>query len=196
METETIDVPYRKTPLPIERELTGPRLCLTEGVVRSIGRLLPKRVGRKRHENVLYIAGTAAPDQRVGIAVIAPHAITGPGFYTTDRDSHSEVMDILDDLDLFVVAQVHCHPGGLVSHSNADDDLAFVRAEGFWSIVVPEYGIKGMKPFARCGFHRFTRGEFRLLTEEAVSHRITVIPDSVKSTKIARGTDRPTVAVR
>jgi hypothetical protein len=175
-----LTVEYRKKPLPMEEEKDGPSLVLTPAVVRTIDRLLPKRIGNVSHENVLYIAGVIEPSRRLGVAVIAPKAETGRGHYHTDRASHAEVLDVLGDLGLVVVAQVHCHPGQAVYHSDADDDLAFVRAEGHWSIVVPYYGQKGMQPLRHCGFHRFSKGQFVLLSEDAVSQRILVLPEAVE----------------
>lgn len=175
-----IEVEYREKPLPEERTLAGPALILTASVIEAIDGLLPKRVGRKQHENVLYIAGIIESMRRVGLAVIAPKAETGPGYYRTDRASHGEVLDALGELGLVIVAQVHCHPGEGVYHSDPDDDLAFVRAEGHWSIVVPHYGLRGMLPLAQCGFHRLHQGAFAFLSEEAVEARVKVVPPSVR----------------
>ena len=182
-EVQYVRVEYRRKPLPIERDRRGPTLILTNSVVESVGRLLPKRVRRKYHENVLYIAGILEPMRRTGLTVIAPKSETGPGHYRTDRTSHSEVLDVLGELGMVVVAQVHCHPGEGVYHSDADDDLAFVRAEGHWSIVVPHYGRKGMLPLAQCGFHRLHEGDFAYLSDEAVEARVKVIPASIRLTE-------------
>jgi len=171
---------HRQKPLPVEESRTGPSLVLTPAVVRTIDHLLPKRVGKVSHENVLYIAGVIEPSRRLGVSVIAPKAETGRGYYRTDRASHAEVLDALGELGLVVVAQVHCHPSRGIYHSDADDDLAFVRAEGHWSIVVPHYGQRGMLPLRDCGFHRFSQGQFFLLSEEAVSQRILVLPEAVE----------------
>jgi len=179
-----IQLEYRKKPLPLDKALNGTTLLLTGSVIDSINCLLPRRVERDLHENVLYIAGVIEPTRRIGLFVIAPKAETGRGYYHTDRASHAEVLNVLDEHDLAIVAQVHCHPGELVYHSEADDDLAFVRVEGHWSIVVPHYGLKGMFPLDRCGFHRFQNGTFALLTKEAVAKRIKVIAPSIRLTEV------------
>jgi len=78
---------------------------------------------------------------------------------------------------LHIVAQVHCHPGRGVSHSEIDDEEAIVRADGHWSVVVPHYGLHGILPLTQCGIHCYTQGEFRRLDGRAIATRVSIIPD-------------------
>jgi proteasome lid subunit RPN8/RPN11 len=166
---------YRYRPLPRDTALNGHHLVITADVLESVARLLPKRVRGRDHENVLYLAGVIDGATRHAFVALAPKATTTPGSYMTERDSHAEVIWELSNSDLVVVAQVHCHPGVAVYHSDADDDLAFVKGEGFWSIVVPHYGRRGMTPLSACGFHCYSNGAFRLLERAAAETRITVV---------------------
>jgi len=168
---------YRIRPLPVDTALNGYRLLLTTKVIELVASMLPKRVDGRSHENVLYLAGSIDGITRCAFEVVVPKAKTAPGSYTTSRDSHAEVLWNLSNRNLVVVGQVHCHPGGAVYHSDADDDLAFIKGEGFWSIVVPNYGEDGMIPLSSCGFHCYSNHAFRLLKEPAVSNRVIVAKD-------------------
>lgn len=171
---------YRYRPLPLDKNIDGHCLVMTGEVLDSVARLLPKRVDEEYHENVLYLAGVIDGTTRYASEVVLPMAITAPRSYTTHRDSHADVLWSLSERDLVVVAQVHCHPGTAVYHSDADDDLAFVKGEGFWSIVVPQYGKYGMLPFSDCGFHCYSNNAFRLLEEPAISSRITIVESLIR----------------
>lgn len=169
----------RRCLLPVDESLHGHQLILNSEVIRTIEALLPKKIQGVYHENVLYLAGQASGSQAVALTVIAPHATTGPRGYDTPPESHREVVERVGDLCLAIVAQVHCHPGAAVYHSDGDDDLAFIKGEGFWSIVVPSYGLQGIRPLTRCGFHCYSGGAFRQLTAEATNARVFLAPDSI-----------------
>lgn len=167
---------YRGRPLPLDERIQGPRLSMTSEVTRLLASLLPRAVLGQGHENVAYLGGYDIGDLKVACSVIMPKASTGPGFYDTDVASHAEVVLALSDLELEVVGQIHTHPGSAVYHSDDDDELAFVKGEGFWSIVVPNYARNGILPFSQCGFHLHTNGVFHLLSADAVAARIAKQP--------------------
>jgi proteasome lid subunit RPN8/RPN11 len=168
---------YRVKPLPVDRSLSGETLRLTQGVISAIDRCLPKTASGQGHENVLYIAGQIDEETRTGVSVILPLAETGPGHFRTSIESHSAVLRELARMGLALVAQVHSHPGAAVTHSDLDDDGTIIKGKGFWSIVVPYYGRRGFEPIERCGFHCFQSGVFQVLSREAVSSRVRVIPN-------------------
>ncbi len=170
---------YRRKPLPYDDRPDGHRLYLSQSVIFTIDEALPKRVGPYWHENVLYVGGRIDGDRRYGMAVVAPEARTARTHYLTDPDSHVDAMRKLRALGLVIVAQVHCHPGSCVEHSDFDDEKAIVLVEGHWSLVIPDYGRSGMMPLERCGFHCFSEGEFRLLTEDAARQRVTIVPQFI-----------------
>ena len=53
------------------------------------------------------------------------------------------------------------------------------RTEGFLSVVVPNYGRDGMRPFTKCGVHLFERSGFRRLTVDEVERRFPVVDSFV-----------------
>lgn len=177
MNAASLSPSYRRKPLPIDTNTFGEVLQLPVSVVRAIDQLLPKTVCSVNHENVLYLAGVVDQNIRTAVMVIAPQAETGPGFFKTDRKSHQQVLRALSGVDLEIVAQIHSHPGPVVGHSDGDDDLAFIKGEGFWSLVVPNYCKNGLLPIESCGMHCYSDGAFRILDEQAVSARVRLLPD-------------------
>lgn len=165
--------------LTIDSNLNGERLFLTQEFVKQAILLLPKHVNGSGHENVLYIAGTIDGENRYGMVVVLPDAETGPRFYNTSPASHLAVLEAVSSLDLAIVGQIHTHPGQYVSHSRGDDDLAFTKGQGFWSLVVPFYGTKGFLPLSQCGVHCFQSEEFQILTPEAAQSRVVVLPEVI-----------------
>jgi hypothetical protein len=81
-----------------------------------------------------------------------------------------------NDLRLQILAQVHGHPGDWVGHSAGDNRGAFMAYEGYYSVVVPNYGLQGLLPLSRCGVHRFDKGRFVRLPAEDVSKQFVVAP--------------------
>lgn len=161
-------------PLPIDDSPLGHRLVLPTKVISDIERMLPKRVDEVFHENVLYIAGTVMDNVSEALVCIQPEANTTPGSYKTTPRSHLEVLRTLRRLNLVLVGQIHCHPGSYVEHSVIDDQRAVVRGEGFWSIVVPDYG-RHVVSIGSCGVHSFSEGAFRLLSQRALAARVTIL---------------------
>lgn len=161
-------------PLPVDPNPDGHRLGLTESVIEQISIRLPKQVGNEHHENVLYISGIRENGRSIGLMCIQPEAVTTPTSYDTSTASHLTVLKYLRSLGLSLVAQVHCHPGTSVEHSNIDDEKAIVRGEGFWSLVIPQYGLR--KPaFSDWGLHCYTEGVFRWLDEAAAAARLSIV---------------------
>ncbi|MHB8636745.1 MAG: Mov34/MPN/PAD-1 family protein [Fimbriimonadaceae bacterium] len=166
---------HRRDPIPIDDDVTGSRLILTEGVKVAIGRLLPRKVGRQFHENVLYLAGRRIDSGSLAVSVLQPGVMTWPGEYRTSPEAHAAAFRLMRHHRLEMVGQVHCHPGRCVEHSDGDDADAVLLTEGYWSLVVPRYGRDGLSP-ATAGFHCYSAGAFRLLSSAATEQRIVIAP--------------------
>lgn len=164
--------------LPVDESTSGRRLVLSTAVVSVIERDLPKRVRRKYHENVLYIAGYMIGDLALGITCILPDAVTTQGSFETDPRSHLATLKALRDLNQTLVCQVHSHPGSFVVHSCTDDEKAIVKGDGLWSIVIPHYGRKKFS-ISKSGFHCLMGGKFHLLSSDAAVARVRVLPTCV-----------------
>lgn len=137
----------------------------TAEVIASFGSL------RDPHEGVAYLAGIPGPDWLVVTTVIVPNAEHTQGSYRTTALANAIVVKTINDLELQIIAQVHGHPTECVGHSVMDDLGAFMPFEGFYSIVLPDYGRKGMLPLEKCGIHRFQSGQF-----------VQIIPDEIDLT--------------
>ena len=169
----------RLQPVLLDDELRGPSLLLPEGVIGAIEELLPTYGDDERHEGVVYLGGVRAGAVSIVLSAIAPDAETTRGSFVTGVDTNTDLVCALADHGLVLVGQVHSHPGAWVDHSDGDDTGALVKFENYWSVVVPEYAEEGMLPLDRCGFHCFRRGRFARLTPEALSARVTAVPDFI-----------------
>lgn len=167
----------RLCPVPVDSAVSGPQLFISDCVVAELDRLLPSYGDGDDHEGILYLGGLELPGVGAIVAVaLAPEAKTSRGSFATDLMANTAVVTALGDLGLVLVGQIHSHPGEWVDHSDGDDDGALVRFEGYWSIVVPSFAARGVRPLSQCGVHVFTRGTFRRLTVEAVNKRVRVLP--------------------
>jgi proteasome lid subunit RPN8/RPN11 len=78
-----------------------------------------------------------------GVAAVheayVPPQIADLDYFRLPEAEMSEIIGQLRARKLFIVAQVHSHPGPAF-HSEADDRWAIVRHRGAQSIVVPRFG--------------------------------------------------------
>ena len=63
-----------------------------------------------------------------------------------------------------------------MNHSEGDNDNAFMPYDGFLSVVVPQYGSKGMMPLNICGIHIFENGKFRRLINKEIEYSFRIVP--------------------
>lgn len=130
----------------------------------------------EKHEGVAYWAGKRAGDNSIVTTCIAPEASTTDGSFQTSSRTNAQIIMCLAQEGLELLAQVHSHPGSWVDHSRGDDKMALMPYEGFFSIVVPNYGYDGMWPLTQCGIHRFTSNRFRRLSKDEVEKAFRVTP--------------------
>lgn len=135
--------------------------------------------GRERHEGIAYWAGVAGGNGWVITTVLSPEAVTTKGSYRTSALANARVVNMVSELGLQILAQIHGHPGDWVDHSSGDNDGAFMPYEGFYSLVLPRYGCYGMLPLSKCGVHRYEDGHFVRLTPEEIEERFMIVPTSV-----------------
>jgi proteasome lid subunit RPN8/RPN11 len=122
------------------------------------------------HEGVVYWAGRRAGNEYFIMTAIAPTARTTRGSFDTSSHTNAKVIMYLADACMELLGQVHSHPGAFVGHSDGDDERALMPYEGFFSIIVPHYARRGMRPLTICGIHIFEHSRFhRLRTAEVES---------------------------
>ncbi|MFN8592029.1 MAG: hypothetical protein U0031_11275 [Thermomicrobiales bacterium] len=131
------------------------------------------------HEGIAYWAGVATTEAWIVTTVIAPDAITTPGSYRTSAVGNARVIQAINQHHLQLLAQVHGHPEAWVGHSAGDDTGAFMPYAGFYSIVVPIYGQRGLLPLSRCGVHRYDGDRFVQLSAGEVAGQIILVPPAM-----------------
>ncbi len=166
-----------------ERRATSlkyPPVYLTHEVVEQTARLVASFGRRGRpHEGIIYWAGVPTTSVWVIMTALAPEAETTPGSYRTSVSANAFVVASVNDLKLQLLGQVHGHPKDWVDHSEGDNRGAFMPYDGFLSVILPWYGLRGMLPLEKCGIHRFENGRFVALDAPEVIERFVVVPSSV-----------------
>lgn len=157
-----------------------PRVYISQKVADATAKVLTSfRSATEQHEGIAYWAGITTDTSWTVTTVIAPVAHTTPGSYQTSAVANAEVISMVNQYDLRVLAQVHGHPGAWVEHSQGDELGAFMPYPGFYSIVVPHYGIEGLLPLTACGIYRFYDNEFQELFIQEVEQIFVVVPHCI-----------------
>jgi hypothetical protein len=157
-----------------------PPVYLTKDVVDTTARLVSSYGSSNNpHEGIVYWAGVVSPVAWVVTTAIAPEAKTTSGSYKTSVRANAYVVKSVNNLKLRILAQVHGHPTDWVDHSDGDNRGAFMPYDGFYSVILPWYGLRGMLPMEQCGIHRFEDGRFVRLVPNELRERFTVIPHSI-----------------
>jgi hypothetical protein len=149
--------------------------AITEAVVTQSERWLrsPRWNGR---ESIIYWAGLKREDVWLVTTVIKPKANTTRGSFMTSSSHNARVIEFLSDAGLALLGQVHTHEGSFVNHSRGDDEDAFMPKENSMSLVVPHFGLEGMRPLDRCGVHRYEAGRFRRLDADEIESDLCIVP--------------------
>jgi hypothetical protein len=159
---------------------TVPRIYLPEQVVQATaGFVASYGTAAEPHEGIVYWAGLATPEAWMVTTAIAPYAITTPGSYRTSAIRNAQVIQVVNLHHLQLLAQVHGHPEEWVGHSAGDDTGAFMPYPGFYSIVVPAYGRRGLLPLSYCGVHRYEGDRFVRLPQEEIADRFVLVPMAI-----------------
>jgi proteasome lid subunit RPN8/RPN11 len=122
-----------------------------------------------------------------GARVEVTHVIEvfGPGFKTTplymslSLRAMSVLTDLAEQLDAFLVGQIHSHPGRLLDLSELDQRSG-IRSQDYLSVVCPFYAQHQVDGFRECGVHVFEGRQYRRLPIDEVSRRLLVQPRLVK----------------
>lgn len=128
-----------------------------------------------RHEGIAYWAGVVSADAWVVTTVLVPEALTTAGSYETSVLANARVIQAVNASKLQLLAQIHGHPKEWVGHSFGDDAGAFMPYPGFYSVILPHYGCRGVDPVHQCGFHRFDGHQFHQLDSIEVDRHIVLV---------------------
>lgn len=152
-----------------------PHLLVSSSIIADSARLLrPWR----RFETVVYWAGHASDTMTVVTSVIRPRQRNTFGSFVVDRSANADVAEWLCEHKLTLVAQLHTHPSEFVGHSCGDDLGAPFAFHGFYSLVIPHHGRRGILPLTQCGVYVFTETFVEIPPPEA-SQFIKVVPHAI-----------------
>jgi proteasome lid subunit RPN8/RPN11 len=134
--------------------------------------LLPESIramaldGARGNEGVAFWLGKS----NVGTATIS-HLVTlsndwvvkRPDYLQISEEGISQLTNVADHHDVFMVGQIHSHPGTFVDLSLVDRKYGF-SVPYFLSVVAPYYAQRPHTTWSECGIHVYERGRgFRRL---------------------------------
>lgn len=165
---------------PVDLDASKLRIYLPEQIAQDTAKFITSYGDEEgTHEGVAYWAGVATGKALVVTTVLAPEASTTVGSFSTSVVANAAVVIKVNEFHLNILAQVHGHPSGWVGHSAGDNAGVFMPYEGFYSVVVPWYGLRGLLPLTICGIHRYERGVFIRLPNDQVEQQFVVLPSSI-----------------
>ena len=134
-----------------------------------------KRYGARKCEGLAYWAGSVGANGEavVQALVLVNHKPQGAGVHVT-KDEVRNLVRVMAELDLKLLAQVHSHLGDAF-HSHGDDEHATSFHEGFVSVVVPRYAMEDSELFDWT-IHEYQGGKFVKISPNEVRTRFQVIP--------------------
>lgn len=83
----------------------------------------------------------------------------------------SQITDVASNLDLFLVGQIHSHPGRFIDLSDVDIKYG-IRIDEYLSLVCPHYAQRSDTSWSDCGLHVFDTSEYRPMGPSEIRHRI------------------------
>ena len=105
--------------------------------------------------------------------------VSGPGFKTSplymglSMRAMAKLTDLADQLDRYLVGQIHSHPGTFVELSDLDKAHG-IRVPNYLSIVCPYYAQRPSTRLSDCGIHVFEGGHYRRINSDMEAHHIKI----------------------
>lgn len=167
---------HRRTPLP----KAGARGHVVVPIVvasRTMA-LIGERGGNVGNEALVWWLGRQVGDDTIVVASVAPAVDSGPQHVFADEAAVGDAASLARGHRLGIVAQVHSHPGGDTRHSDGDDILVLMPFEGMFSVVVANYGSKGITPLGDAGLHQFQDGRWVWVTDPA--RAMVFVPEELR----------------
>ena len=142
--------------------------------------------GRRGNEGLSLWLGT-----ELGTLTCVTHMVElrGPGFMAAPQQLRislsgmSALTDLADQLNVYLVGQIHSHPGYFVDLSHVDKAYG-IRIPGYLSLVCPHYAQFATTRLDHCGAHVFERGEYRRMPACEAARRIVTSPMNVSKLEL------------
>lgn len=112
--------------------------------------------------------------------------VFGPGFKTSPLymglsiRAMAKLTDLADQLDRYLVGQIHSHPGTFVELSDLDKAHG-IRVPNYLSIVCPYYAQRPSTTLGDCGIHVFVGGHYRRMNAVAAINHIKILNTHVRT---------------
>ena len=136
-----LDRMFSRQPVYVVRPIPpSPRLLVAQSCFDGLLECLSVGVER-RHEAVALLLGRWNGERAIALHAVRPQAHTTAGSFHIPAREMARVIALATRLDLQVVAQVHTHPVEAF-HSEGDEEGANIRYDGFFSLVLPDYGTR------------------------------------------------------
>lgn len=138
--------------------------------------------GAKNNEGLALWFGTED-----GATVTVSHIVeaVGPGFFTTplymslSLRAMAKLTDLAEELDAYLVGQIHSHPGMFVDLSRLDKKHG-IRIPNYLSLVCPHYAQKDIRDFNECGVHVYEQRDYRRLPSLEIQRRLVTTAQSAR----------------
>lgn len=117
------------------------------------------------------IAGVVTVTHVIGLR--GGGVVRHPDHLSISAELLDDVTDVAIDLGVYLVGQIHSHPGAWVDLSEADERCG-IQAQGYLSVVAPYFARDPATPPSRCGFHVFDHGSWRRLAPWERRWRISI----------------------
>lgn len=105
--------------------------------------------------------------------------VYGRGFQTTplymalSLRAMAVLTDLAEQLDVFLIGQIHSHPERLLELSMLDKEHG-IRIPDYLSMVCPYYAQRELDSFRECGAHVFEERTYRRMLPDELSRRLVV----------------------
>ena len=127
---------FRRTPqVPPRYAVVMTDQCLEELTEKLRGSV------QRGHEGIVYFVGLTTGSTSLALSAVAPEADATPGSVDVSALELGKIIRFAAMAELQVVGQLHTHPCGAY-HSDGDLAGMRIRHPGYFSIVVPKYGIQ------------------------------------------------------
>lgn len=108
------------------------------------------------------------------IGLRGPGVIKRPDHLFISAELLGDVTDTAIEHGVYLVGQIHSHPGSWVDLSEADMRSG-IQAPGYLSVVAPHFARDPATTPGQCGFHVFDRGRWRRLPRWERPWRVAVV---------------------
>jgi hypothetical protein len=109
------------------------------------------------------------------VAVRGTGFVTSPLYLRLSFRAIAQLTDLAQRLGVYLVGQVHSHPGLLTDLSDLDREQGF-RVPDFLSVVCPHYAQRPATKLEECGIHVFEGRGYRRLGNAESRQRIQIAP--------------------